>query len=848
MKTLIKKEIRLLLPAWITAMLLAVAPAWLIEPFFPDQYVLVKFPPPLWILPGLLLLGTASFGQEFSAKTFSLFLSQPVVRNRAWRLKTVMLALAFVVPLAAEIISWSLFVHVHPGYSSHFFDAFPGLWLWAMALFTGGLWTTLLLRQEVGAFWITLLVPAAILGGVGILGDCLNLSDKFVEFASDLAVLIYSAAGFFFARRLFLHAQDTQWTGGTFFLWRRRTVEQAGVFAVRPSRNRFLALLWKELQLHEANLFIGAILFVVNLAALGLMPFVSNRNSKMMLEFAWALWLLMPLLFGCAAVAEERRLGILDSHLCVPVSRRMQLLLKFLVALVLSLFLGGVMPLLLAHGEKLNSWIFVIAGTIFFISFYASSFARATVHAIGTSIAISLIIVCYWSDGFNPQLSPPGIQLMKLYLGSLILLLAFARLTIWNFNWLHETQRLWRCNIISFVVAIACTSALTHAIYYRVWELFVPIQPAPGPVQITNSERLPVVSSGHTLYIVTPNGRLWTETVGYDYIDHYDQQWSALSPNRSRVEFIGGSNWVNLAADNFQAIGVQSDGTLWSIQRNWNTWENPSVQTGPFKLAQIGTDTDWSKVAGDRLGFLLLKKDGSLWTWGTHDYDWKHPGTIAKTLELDRVEPPVRIGGNETFTEVLSSRGATFARKTDGTAWHWTGWMDTNYVCTLTRYPNLDNQWPNFAFGPNSLSLLDVKTNGALYVYETSGGKATRIKSENHILQLGQDASWRTAAYGPYFRILAIRDDGTLWQWPDAEQLFYNPRKKPVQLGNRSNWIALGGNWTLGMALGDDGSVWAWDQPSRHIWLAPSRKPVYMGNIFEGVETNSQSGTKTDSP
>ncbi len=62
-----------------------------------------------------------------------------------------------------------------------------------------------------------------------------------------------------------------------------------------------------------------------------------------------------------------------------------------------------------------------------------------------------------------------------------------------------------------------------------------------------------------------------------------------------------------------------------------------------------------------------------------------------------------------------------------------------------------------------------------------------------------------------------------------------NPRSNPFQLGSRSDWLSFSYLWGFGISLAADGSIWAWGQPSRHIWLAPSRKPVYMGNIFQGA-------------
>ncbi|HUA66353.1 MAG TPA: hypothetical protein VME24_10925, partial [Alphaproteobacteria bacterium] len=538
MKTLIRKEVRVLLPTWAVAMLLAIAPAWLMGLFFPAQTAVIEFPAPFFVLPGLLLLAVSSFGQEFSAKTFSLLLTQPVVRNRAWRLKILTLALAFVVVLAAETISWGLFIQLHPKYSSHFLDAFPGLWLWTIALFTGGLWTTLLLRQEVGAFWITLLVPASILTGIGILGDYLNLSQAIEDRVGDLAVLIYSAAGFLFARRMFLHAQDTQWTGGNFFFWRRTTKEKAGSSGFRPARNRLLTLMSKEVQLHDANLFIAAIIFAANLGAVGLLPHVSNVNLKGALEFVWALWLLMPLLIGCAAVADERRLGVAEFQLCQPVSRQAAFSIKFFVALILSVVLGAVIPSVIEWTRNFgimtwwDFWIFVAAPVIFFVSFYASTVSRSTVHAIGMAIAVSaagcvaffafatalLHVIRSPIEGYDPSI---GFGRLYMFIGhcTVIFPIVLSRLMFWNFRWLHQGGKLFWHNTAVILISFAAIFILTNLIYFRAWELLSPIEMPRGPVRLAAETPAKISAREDKIFALLPDGRVWEQGLDSRWLD-----------------------------------------------------------------------------------------------------------------------------------------------------------------------------------------------------------------------------------------------------------------------------------------------------------------------------------------
>lgn len=864
MNALVKKEVRLLLPAWTVAMLLVIVAPW-IFPLYDPRGGLIRILFPV----GLLILGIASFGQEFNSGGLSNLLGQPLDRHRIWRTKTAILALGFLIVCCAAFASFlyrcniaaasATFPVLDVTRTEFRLDTLELLVVSALVTFSGGLWTTLLLRQMTGAFWFTLLIPGAIAVVIAAALQFFVLSESSINWVIIIVLVAYSIAGFFFARHLFLQAQDTQWTGGQIAIFSRgKDFQSTAIPATRHARHWLSHLFWKEIHLHQITLLFAAFLLPVNVVSLCILkihPRFNNPNVTSALEAIGILWLLMPLVIGSTAIAEERRMGILESHLCAPISRRTQLFVKFLVALALSLFLGGAIPSFMDGADHPDFWIIAIAAATFFVSFYASSFARSTVQAIGLAVVIWMIIGGLLYSQIMPLplltltpyggsaisllgLNELGLLILRLYLGSAILVLVFGILTFWNFNWLHENRKLWRRNVISVVVAFAGIFALSNSIYYRAWELFLPIQPPPGPVRIGTSAQLRTANSAETtLYVVTPAGRLWIETLGYVGFKIQGETHIVLAKEKSRNEFIGGSNWVDVAADNFQAVGVQSDGILWSIQRQWNPRESGRWgQDGPSTLAKIGLDTDWSQAAGDGTGFLLLKKDGSLWTWGTRDYYWNHEQMIPETFKLDRAELPVRIGTHETFAEIFSSRSQAYARKNDGTVWRWTGWNDTNYVCTLTHDTNLDNGWSNFAARSreDGYSLLGVKTNGMLFMGETDS--ATTRLSRYQVAQVGPDAKWRVAAYGLYSKIWAIRDDGTLWQWATSWQVLHDRNMKPVQLGNRSDWVALTGNFMAGAALAADGSVWAWGQPSRRIWLAPSRRPIYLGNIFEGDE------------
>ena len=108
------------------------------------------------------------------------------------------------------------------------------------------------------------------------------------------------------------------------------------------------ALLGKELQLHSVSLFCAGVLLVLHIGVFFLRILYANshRNTlaAVVSEFFWVAWLVLPLVIGGTAVAEERKLGVTEGQFCLPVSRRLQFAIKFIPAMIFGTLLGGVMP------------------------------------------------------------------------------------------------------------------------------------------------------------------------------------------------------------------------------------------------------------------------------------------------------------------------------------------------------------------------------------------------------------------------------------------------------------------------------------------------------------------------
>ena len=276
MTPLIRKEIRLLLPFFGIALFLAVLPAWIVSA---NGFASSGNESIFWIFGfGLVLLGLAPFGQEVGLGTFSCSLAQPAQRNRIWMTKF------FLILMAASLVLLALIVSIHLRFdfllkeiaqrieeetrANYLWDldfqkslvkalnshAFWWIGLAAAAVgLSSGLWSSLLFRQIGAALWFALLIPAVLFLGI----------EWFVPGESARVILLlvgaasYSIAGVFWARRLFLAAQDVQWLGDSIspFAFRSATAQAAleGSRRLRP----LPAIVLKEIQSHQISYLVA---------------------------------------------------------------------------------------------------------------------------------------------------------------------------------------------------------------------------------------------------------------------------------------------------------------------------------------------------------------------------------------------------------------------------------------------------------------------------------------------------------------------------------------------------------------------------------------------------------------
>lgn len=899
MNALVRKEIRLVLPAWIAAMVLAIFPVWLVWPGEHSLYTISQSPGIAVYTPfalGALLLGLASFAQELNFGTFSILLAQPVSRRHLWRVKTAVLAAAMVLVFVALCVSLRIrsesvietlkatdlqnALH-RPVTAAEVLSMLAGIrinilmeslllgGICTLAAFSSGLWTNLLFRNTSAAFWFSLLVPL----GLGLLADKL-FGEVVGEMALIPVMVIYSLAGFLWAKKFFLHVQDTQWTGGLLSLpallgSKTDSPAQTFVHNQKPLR----ALVRKEFQLHQVNLLIAALLLVSHVVVVIVRRvsadyFISHRSAAMIWESWPLLWLVMPLLIGGVAVAEERKLGTLENFLCLPTTRRREFAVKLFVALLLGFFLGGIMPLavewlgtliglsrnIFEMTMMLNWRIVSLVGELLvgsagltFVAFYASTLTRNLLQALGLAMVLSLFaffIVAVATGIADGQLLGEGDaplwrgRLIGLIGWPVILATVFA-LAFKNFKQLNPGSKVWLRNILTILAALVCSAGLATVIYHRAWEMWMPEEPehrfSPWLLAAEYSQLQTnrfaswrvaprLESSRPRVAVILPDGRLWLrqrhtveETIQFN--GNAFETFPSTGP--WHTGFVQGSKWREVAVSESSTFAIQVDGSLWDLSD-----VQPGNNDHSTQLQRVGDGDNWKKISGSpgRNHFIGLKSDGTLWEWGTA-FASSNKSELSKTSSTPR-----QIGSDSNWDAISNSRETSLAVKSDGSIWRWRSVpaLTTNKSGTI-KFTSEPEPWISFpgpktkpatlSFDGNSLAA--VAEDGSLWV---GGSLSYGIVDEralgrtwHEMVRVGNNLDWQEVNCIGFGRLVATSHHG-LWKW-DSRQLWWrsSPYENfviPPTLQSRYlNWVAISPCGNAFFALAADGKLCLWGNP-----------------------------------
>ncbi len=300
---------------------------------------------------------------------------------------------------------------------------------------------------------------------------------------------------------------------------------------------------------------------------------------------------------------------------------------------------------------------------------------------------------------------------------------------------------------------------------------------------------------------------------------------------------------VPLAAGNVHSLAVASDGTVWrwglAIDESGDTWD---MILQPVRVDYI--DGVVATAGGDQIN-LALKSDGTVWSIGYpgvqqvvglsdivavdagKDYGLalKADGTV---WQLDPGLNPIQVSGltgivavamGAYYSSIESSGDSVYhatALKGDGTVWTWTDPSSVVVMQGLTdvvaiaagfdHHLALKSDGTVWAWGSNTCG----QTGGSIPT-SWAGGSPVPDYSARKVEGIG-NVTAISAGGGEHFfsfgHSLALKSDGTAWEWGCDGTAFFNPT--PTRVAGLTGGLAIAAGGEHSLVLKKDGTVWAW--------------------------------------
>ena len=386
----VSKEIRAIAPIWLASGLTIGAARLL-----PIAHENVRALQMLAYALGVIAVGAGAVGHEYTHRTLSLMLSQPRQRRTAFIAKLLVAALMNLVLMAFAWAAMSRGGH---------FDAPRELEPWQVlvlpmicGLFLAP-WLSMVGRSPLAGMVLTFAVPGCAVT-VGELWNALDVGGRDLTLSDELGVVpLLCAVGGFLGWRAFMRLETTGSDAAAIQL-------PASLNAPAGPRRRHPLLLLASKELHLQHMtFVVVLLFAFAWTTVSLLRRAEPRFDAFPLEALTILYLmLLPVLIGSLASAEERQLGTLEWQMLLPVPTWQQWSVKVGVAFGLALTLAVILPSALGYSWRTNdphgadtitmaTAVILLASVSLYVSSVASSGVRAVVAAFPAVLATVLFI------------------------------------------------------------------------------------------------------------------------------------------------------------------------------------------------------------------------------------------------------------------------------------------------------------------------------------------------------------------------------------------------------------------------------------------------------------------------
>ena len=353
-----------------------------------------------------------------------------------------------------------------------------------------------------------------------------------------------------------------------------------------------------------------------------------------------------------------------------------------------------------------------------------------------------------------------------------------------------------------------------------------------SPVQIgALSVWTKIAASYNTSYGIQSNGTLWawgSNSFGQLGINSTIGT-SVVSPVQIGASVSLLSNWTQVAAGQYFAVALQSNGTLWAWGQN-NLGQlglgNTTNYSGP---TQVGGLSQWTQITSGLFHVAGIQSNGTLWGWGYNNYGNLGQGNTGN------YSIPVQIGNLSNWYQISCGYYSTAAIQSNRILWTvgltsfgMLGYDVTSYRSYVTQIGN-SGIWTRFPSGSqNNLWGAAINTNNNLYVWGTNTNRLLNYNYSyydttetlgncNYIvspvpLDPTLSTPIKSVAIGDQFGVY-VQSNGTLWAWGANS---YGQIPQPwgtvptLMLGN--NWIKIANGTGLQYAAGiqSNGTLWTW--------------------------------------
>lgn len=320
--------------------------------------------------------------------------------------------------------------------------------------------------------------------------------------------------------------------------------------------------------------------------------------------------------------------------------------------------------------------------------------------------------------------------------------------------------------------------------------------------------------------------------------------------------------WKSVSVGQQHAVGIQTNGTLWS----WGRGDNGALGNGSDWSApapeQIGTASSWSKVhSGDWHSF-AIKDNGTLWGWGSNYY-----GNLGIGSSVTHSSIPVQVGTSQ-WKMISAGGGHSVGIKSDGTLWSWgkNQYFQLGDNTQINRsVPVLINSSTNWKMvSCSNFRTIAVKEDGTIWVWGSNSvnlgvvGMYSDTPFITTPMQVGTDTDWDfvTAGSGA---LLAIKTNKKLYGWGSGGSgalgngIVFPGVLVPTQIG-ASDWDFIDAESQTSFGIHSDGTLWAW---GRNMWgnlgngnqtdlLYPTQITTYSDWKSVASSHNFTAGIKTD--